>query len=105
MFIGILLCVEYGYAFPVRPHPDIVIFVTIQADNYITANAVGISFLMRKPFDLFGVRVKAIQPAAIGSQPHIAICPLTYAKQFVMAKAIGQIAVPEMREFVESFTV
>ena len=60
---------------------------------------------MGEPFELSGVRVIAVQAAAIGSQPDIAIGPFTNTQQFVMAKAIGRTAVPVVNKHVESFAV
>jgi hypothetical protein len=85
---AIVLFIVHGYAFAIGAHPDIVIFIAIQTDDHITADAVGISFFVLIPFELFGKRVEPVQSAAIGAQPNVAVCAFTYAQQFVMAKAI-----------------
>src|ERR1044072_1439515 len=105
MPVSIVLFIEHGYAFSIGAHPNIVVFVAIQTNDNIAANAVGISFLVRISFELFGILVEPVQSTAIGSQPNITISAFTYAKQFVMAKAIGQTAMPVVSKFVESQAV
>jgi hypothetical protein len=82
-----------------------VVFVAIQTNDNIAADTVGISFLVCISFELFGIGVEPVQSAAIGSQPNVAIGAFTYAKQFVMAKAIGLTAMPVVSKFVEFLTV